>query len=261
MPKNDDSQGFREGQYGIPYLRDLPEMPGICPVRDANLNTIHSFGRVASAFDSPSQTGVLQRLFLFGLVVAKRPQRILEIGFRFGGTSFVMLSALQDAGNNGKLVALDPCPEPALDFSGFGDHFTLCRGTSPDDVKSAAQLLGGPIDLCHIDADHTYKAVMNDMKAVIGYMNDDSYILMHDACWPDVKNAIQDFLNQDSRGVIDCGLIDPFPNAEGWSGMHLLRVPPQNLKRSQLETTLERTTDALTILRWRTRRLWHFWAR
>jgi hypothetical protein len=227
-PENREQASFIESPYGIPYLKDPPAMPEICPMRDVDLNTINnSFGRIASAYDCPSLTGVLQRLFIFGLIAAKRPQRILELGFRFGGTSFLMLSALQDVGNNGKLVALDPCPEPALDFSRFGDRFFLYKGASPYDVGPAVKELGGLIDFCHIDADHIYKAVMADLTAVMPYMNDDSYILLHDACWPDVKNAIRDFLALHPHEIVDCGLIDPFANPEGWSGMHLLRVPPK----------------------------------
>jgi len=231
MPEDKQPFCSKGNQYGIPYLKDPSELSEICPVRDVDLNTIHSFGRVVSAYDCPSQTGVFQRLFLFGLVVAKQPKRILELGFRFGGTSFVMLCALQDLGNNGKLVSLDPCPEPALDFSQFGDNFYLYRGTSPGDIKSAVQVLGGKIDLCHIDADHTYDSVLADLSAVKEYMNEDSYILMHDACWPDVKNAIQEFLERHPYEIVDCGLIDPFPNEEGWGGMHLLRVGPKATRK------------------------------
>jgi predicted O-methyltransferase YrrM len=223
MTKGRESHNFEESRYGIPYLRSLAEMQDTSSMRGVDLNSIRSFGRVASAYDCPSQTGVFQRLFLFGLVVSRQPKRVLELGFRFGGTSFVIMCALKDAGNNGKLVALDPRPEPGLDFSEFGKDFFLYKGSSPQDVKSAVEVLGGKIDFCHIDADHAYEAVLTDLLTVKEYMEDDSYILLHDACWPDVKKAIHEFLERDPDAV-NCGMVDPYPNEEGWGGMHLLRL-------------------------------------
>ncbi len=210
-------------RYGIPYLRDPTGLDGVCAVRDVDLNTIESFGRVARAYDSPSQTGVLQRPFLFGLVTARRPRRILELGFRYGATSLVMLCALEDVGGEGKLVALDPAPEPMLDFSRFGERFSLYQGSSPRDVVGAARELGGPVKLCHIDADHRVEAVSADLEAVRPHMAPESYVLLYDGCWPDVARAIRAFVKRHARDVVDCGLIDPFANDEGWSRMHRLR--------------------------------------
>lgn len=92
-------------------------------------------------------------------------------------------------------------------------------------------MLGGKIDFCHIDGDHSYDSVLADLSAVKEYMACDSYILLHDACWLDVKNAIDEFLRTNPEEIVDCGLVDPFPNEEGLGGMRLLRVVPRKKQK------------------------------
>jgi len=105
-----------------------------------DLNTVASWGRVASACDSPSLTGWNQRQFLFGLVVARRPERVFEIGFRYGGTSLVILSALQDNGS-GRLVALDPDPEEGPERRRGSDGH--CRRVECGDEEREAERIRG----------------------------------------------------------------------------------------------------------------------
>jgi hypothetical protein len=213
-------------------LRPLSELPGIFSMPDVDLGSLDSFGRVLAAYDCPSQTGVFERLFIFALVAAKKPQRVFEIGFRFGGSSFLMMSALEDVGEGGRLVALDPKPEPALDFSRFGDRFELVRGSSPEDVPGAVARLGGPVDLCHVDGNHDYEPVLADLEAVYRHLAPDAYLLLHDAYWPDVRRAADQFLRRHPRTLVDCGFVVPWPNAEGWGGVRMLRRPAEPARRS-----------------------------
>jgi hypothetical protein len=212
----------------LPLLRPTDQLQGIYTLTGVDLGDLDSFGRVLTAYDCPSQTGVFERLFMFALVTAKQPARVLEIGFRFGGTSFLMLSALEDVGGTGRLVALDPAPEPALDFSRFGDRFQLVRGSSPGDVPAAVAALGGSVELCHIDGDHSYAPVLADLEAVLPHMAPDSYALLHDAMWPAVRRATDDFLAAHRGQVIDCGFVSPWTNAEGWGGVRMLRFAPSD---------------------------------
>lgn len=207
----------------LPFLRQREGLEGVSVMPPVDFSSIHSFGRIISAYESPSQTSIAERVFTFGLVFARQPARVLEIGFKFGGTSFLMLCALADAGG-GRLVALDPNPEPALDFSSFGDRFQLVRGRSPEDLPAAIAALGGPADLCHLDANHGYEPVLADLEALLPHMAAESYILLHDAMWPEVRQAVDRFLGRHSPDVVDCGVIAPSSNALGYAGLRLLRI-------------------------------------
>lgn len=210
-------------QSRLPFLKSKASKLGISTTSEYDLNSIDSWGRILSVYDAPSQTDHRERLFTYGLVFGRRPERVLEIGFRFGGSSFLILCALEDAGR-GKLVALDPQPEAVLDFSRFGDRFTLIRGRSPEDVPGAVAALGGPVDFCFLDGNHSYSAVLADLEAIDAHMADESYILMHDAAYPDVQRATNEFLAVRPGRVIDCGLVCPWITNEGWGGLRLLRV-------------------------------------
>lgn len=208
---------------GLPFLENQARQHGYTMMSEYDLSELHSWGRILSVYDAPSQTSHGERLFIFGLIMAKRPQRVLEIGFRFGGTSFLMLCALEDCGG-GNLVALDPAPEPVLDFSRFGNRFELIRGRSPRDLPRAIEALGGPVDFCFVDGDHRYEAVLADLEALFPHMSDESYILMHDAVRDEVRDATYEFIGRHRGRVIDCGLVSPWTSGECWSGLRLLRI-------------------------------------
>ena len=209
--------------YDVPYTVDVDELPSVCRETDVNLNSIADFGRVAAAFDSPSLTSWAERLLIFGLVVALKPQRVLEIGFLFGGTSFVILCALTDVLEHAKLVSVDPHPRPALDFEVFGERFHLLEGRSPRDLDKAAALLGGSIDFCLIDGDHSSNAVEADLEGIRPFMSRGGYVLLHDACYPSVIEGVNRFLNRRPNEITDCGRVASACNDESWGGLRLLR--------------------------------------
>lgn len=207
----------------LPFITSKAAALGISMTSVYDLNSLETWGRIVSAYDAPAETTHGERLFIFGLVMAKRPERVLEIGFRFGGTSFLIACALEDLGR-GRLVSIDPDPQSVLDFSRFGDQFTLIRGHSPRDVPRAVAVLGGPIEFCFLDGDHAYGSVLADLESIEPHMADESYILMHDPMQPEVQRATEDFLSRQAGRVVDCGLVCPFTSDTKWSGLRLLRV-------------------------------------
>jgi predicted O-methyltransferase YrrM len=209
-------------ESALPFLRPAEELKELMFLPPVDLNRIDRFPRVLSAYYAPSQMSVGEALFLYGLVMAQEPARVLEIGFRYGGSSFVMLCALADLGQ-GRLVSIDPAPEPALDFSRFGDRFQLIRDRSPAAVPVAVAALGGPIDLCLVDGDHGYEAATADLEGVLPHLASDSYLLLHDPVSAGVKQACEEFLGRHTE-VIDCGLVARRTSAENWSGLRMLRV-------------------------------------
>ena len=211
----------------LPFNKAKAARLGISTTSLTDLNSLDTWGRVLSVYDAPSETTHGERLFVFGLLMARRPERVLEIGFRFGGTSFLMACALEDT-KHGRLVAIDPNPESVLDFSRFGDRFSLIRGKSPQDIARAVEVLGGPVDVCFLDGDHAYAAVLADLEAIGEHMADESYIIMHDPVQPDVQRATDEFLARHPQRVIDCGLVCPSTSPEKWSGLRLLRFTARN---------------------------------
>jgi predicted O-methyltransferase YrrM len=162
---------------------------------------------------------------------------VLEIGFRYGGTSHIILCALEDRGTPGRLVSIDRQPEPAVDLAPFAHRFHLLHGSSPAAIPEAVRLLGGPIEFCFVDGDHSYRGVTADLEGVGPEMSHDGYILLHDAFRPEVRRAIQHFVGAHPKRIVDCGPIAPWPNAEGWGGMHLLRtVGDPSPRRRRKET-------------------------
>lgn len=211
----------------LPFLDPAKQLKGVSTLPPIDFGSIESWGRVVSAYESPAQASLAERLLLFSFVLARQPARVLELGFRFGGTSFVMMCALEDA-EGGRLVSIDPDPEPALDFSRFGDRFQLLRGRSPEAVPAAVSALGGPIDFCFVDASHEYRAVRADLDGILPHMADDSYVLLHDAVSPGVARAVEEFTHRNASTVVDCGLVVPHTNEQGWAGMRLLRIRVSN---------------------------------
>jgi predicted O-methyltransferase YrrM len=212
------------GPYGVPYLPGRTELPGLVRFPAVDLNSAASFPRVAGALDAPAQLSFFERLFLYGLVMALQPMRTLEIGFRYGGSAYLLLCALEDVGRGGRLVSIDPDPELAVDLSGFGDRFRLQRGRSPEHLAAAVHELGGPVQFCFIDGDHREAAVRADLEGVLPYMATNSYIVLHDACDRGVRRAIAHWLCERPE-VVDCGTISRPAEPQDWGGMRLLRVP------------------------------------
>lgn len=207
----------------LPFLEDEAAKHGLSTQSQFDLHRIDTWPRVLSVYDVPSESHHRERLFTYGLIYGTQPERVLEIGFRFGGSSFLMLCALEDVGK-GKLVSVDPNPEPVLDFSQFDHRFTLIRGHSPEVIPRAVETLGGPVNLCFVDGNHSYASVRADLKAISPHMAKDSYILLHDPAYPDVQRATNEFIAHNRGRVIDCGMVCPYATPDRWSGLRLLRV-------------------------------------
>ncbi|HQU44772.1 MAG TPA: class I SAM-dependent methyltransferase, partial [Pirellulales bacterium] len=166
-----------------------------------------------------------EQLLLYSLVYALRPKRVLEIGFAAGGSSRTMLAALLPMDHAGqRLVSIDPRPEAVPPWTG-DPRFRLVRESSPAAIPRAVELLGGAIDFCFIDADHSEEHVYADSCGVADSMAREGYVLYHDAFYPSVAAGIGRFLRERSD-FVDCGLVSrfrPINNPSPWGGLRLLR--------------------------------------
>lgn len=145
-----------------------------------------------------------------GLARKYRPKRIYEIGVRYGYTAIVFMMGLR--ANRGA---------PKAEYLGIDDesyHFGSCAQAN----ANFAQMLPGynmramkfnsfhgtptgigTFDLCHIDGNHDYHGVANDLLNVWPLVNPGGIVVLDDAAPVDdrgnpgpIYTAIQDFLSQ-----------------------------------------------------------------
>ena len=185
-----------------------------------------------------SQTSYLERVGMFGLAMACRPQRLLEVGRSRGGSTVLLSCATCASG--GQFISVDP-------NNPVGEHFINRRlqqklqnrgvvfldGMSPTVIKDASRQIGGQFDFVFIDADHSFDAVVADLQGVLPFVEEGGYILLHDAHYAGVSDAIQEVVR--STGITDCGLVCRDANKKSmhvsyrgrpvvWGGLHLLKV-------------------------------------
>lgn len=130
-----------------------------------------------------------EKVLLYSMVFAFAPERVLEIGVRWGGGSRIIHSALSDLGR-GVLVGLDPQPALEYDWSEIADRATLVVGRSPEDLGRARDAAKGQFDFAFIDGDHSFEGVKRDLEGVRPYLAPGAALLMHDAYHPPVARAI-----------------------------------------------------------------------
>ena len=125
----------------------------------------------------------------------------VEVGVFDGGTSYFLLCSFP----NLRLLSVDPylsyheydqkrmAAAEATAFSRldqFGQRSIRIKKTS---VEAAAVLPDGSFDFVFIDADHTYEAVVSDIRAWYSKVRKGGLFSGHDFRWPGVKQAVLEF--------------------------------------------------------------------
>jgi predicted O-methyltransferase YrrM len=154
-----------------------------------NLYNLRSPHRVGVVYTAPSDMKIEERLMLYSFIRGFQPQRALEIGVLRGGSGLIIANAMED---NGKGVVIGIDPDPLLDVrrSAFHGRYRLIRSTSPEALPQARELAGGPFDFVLIDGLHLYKQVSRDIEGVLPHLQDDAYVMFHDAFHYGVGTAI-----------------------------------------------------------------------
>lgn len=138
-----------------------------------------------------------------GLAKKYSPQRVLEIGVRYGYTAIIFA-----------LGATDGRPEALFQYVGVDDesyHYNSC-GKANENFNTAIPGLNvkaikhnsfngipdeyGQFDLIHVDGNHDYHGVMNDLNNVWGRLNVGGIIALDDTKFPCIRSAIEDFLRR-----------------------------------------------------------------
>jgi cephalosporin hydroxylase len=189
---------------------------------------------IKSIYFSPSDMCEPDRVMLYALVRGLRPERVLEVGARWGGGARIISAALQESGF-GKAIGIDPEPKNFRPSPEDLHHrYELMAGYSPQDVPAAVAKLGGKIDFAFIDAMHTHDHVFADFNAVIPHMAAGGHVLLHDTFHVGINTAIEKVL-QANPAFSDCGFLTRYPslmdNAPvAYEGLRLIRIstPPHH---------------------------------
>ncbi|MEY3232163.1 MAG: hypothetical protein RL689_2252 [Planctomycetota bacterium] len=160
--------------------------------------------RLATALAAHADQKPRERVLLYAMVFALAPERVLEIGVRWGGGTRIIHAALSDLGR-GELVSIDPDPALEYDIGELGDRATLIVGASPAELPRARELAGENFDLVFVDGDHSERGVAADLKGLLDVTSPGAVVLLHDAFHAPVARAIDAALI--AGGWIDCGIV------------------------------------------------------
>lgn len=174
-------------------------------IQRPDLYSLSSKERVGIVIDNPSEMSVSERLFLYALVRGVRPQRVLEIGSRHGGSASIMAAAMMDNESaTARIIGIDPGPDITVPKSQFFDKFELIVQPSPEGITEARSRAGGQFDFILIDGLHIYTQVKKDLLGVLPHLAENCYILLHDSFHLGISTAITEVVSQ-SPGLLDCG--------------------------------------------------------
>lgn len=159
------------------------------------------------AFGLIAQISCSEAQLIFALIYGLAPKRLVEIGRARGGSTYVIASALRSL-NRGRLVSVDPnCLtdhriSPTLKTR-LAEWVDFIDGYSPYVLPEAETLAGGKFDFAFIDGDHSFIACERDITGVLPHLLPGAYLLLHDAHFGAVQEAISAALGK--LHVVDRG--------------------------------------------------------
>jgi predicted O-methyltransferase YrrM len=126
--------------------------------------------------------------------------QIVNVGHRNGGSAFVMALSLKDNGLPGSVLSMDVKSNPKWiadlnwhNKNELGDrvHFRLMTSRELGDVCRAA---GSTFKFVFVDANHRYKAVLDDIKVWSPMVEVGGMIAFHDCISEEIHRAIKESL-------------------------------------------------------------------
>ena len=161
-----------------PRRKILPQLPEYVDPRG------YSHVSEMSEFDSA---------FLCGALKTFRPKKILEVGVSAGGSTVIILQALEDLGVSYEMYSVDASIESYRDkskVSGFmaayakqhifgnmnGAHEFHLGKILPQVIDE----IGGGIDFVILDTVHSLPGEVLDFLAVLPYLTDNAIVVLHD---------------------------------------------------------------------------------
>ncbi|MFG0252540.1 MAG: class I SAM-dependent methyltransferase [Phycisphaerales bacterium JB038] len=187
-----------------------------------------TFKRIGAIHDAPAMLVKRERLAIYTMVIATAPAHALEIGTHKGGGSKIISSALADLGR-GKLATLDP--QPALnEVSGqpMESNTVFLEGLSPGHLPAARRAISAVegFQFAFIDGSHEFEDVLIDLDGVRKHLANEACVLMHDAYYPGVRQAIHEATSRWSC-YVDGGMLtntrNKTPEGDVYGGLYYLR--------------------------------------
>ena len=132
----------------------------------------------------------IEKRFLNGVVRKYRPKKVLEIGVSKGGSSAIILNAIQDI-EGAKLYSVDiqdECYRIPGKKTGFLIDESFPQFKKKWELRTnevswnCIERIGKDIDLCFIDTVHMTPGEMLDIIAVLPFLRENAVIVLHDIC-------------------------------------------------------------------------------
>jgi len=123
-----------------------------------------------------------QREFLNGIIRKFKPRKILEIGVRRGGSSIIILNAINDF-DHSHLYSIDLSTEEEVGncvikyFPDFMEKWTLFKGNISTEY---IEKIGDNIDMVFIDTAHFEPGEILDFLIILPFLKENGIAIFHD---------------------------------------------------------------------------------
>ncbi|MDR2796491.1 MAG: class I SAM-dependent methyltransferase [Spirochaetaceae bacterium] len=143
--------------------------------------------RLDKKYEAISLMSHEERFFLNALILRYKPVKLLEIGAAAGGSSIIMLNAINDD-PAARLYSIDYAEFCILDegrksgyfvdeYPGLKTKFRIYTGGL---ALRFLDEIGGGIDFCFIDTVHSNPGEILDFLFALPYLKDDALVVFHD---------------------------------------------------------------------------------
>ena len=142
-------------------------------------------------------------VFLYSILISKRPTNILEIGRYKGWSTSIIYGACQD-NNQGNLYSVDIHDNVSRGIKELVKNRVTFINDSSQNLLEIDLLKNLKFEVFFIDGDHSYNMVLSDLRKSVELSTDEAWFLMHDADCAEVIGAVNTFLKS-RTDVVDCG--------------------------------------------------------
>jgi predicted O-methyltransferase YrrM len=164
----------------IPMLSDVSKLLWSDPRQE--IETLCPSSSETDPFDYIIGMAQEETAFLCGLLREKRPAKLLEVGVNKGGTTAVILKALDMLQAKARLISVDINPDVYAKellnrFPTLTDRWELKCGR---DVSAYLEEIGSDIDFCILDTAHYLPGEVLNFLCILPYLKIGATVIIHD---------------------------------------------------------------------------------